>query len=69
MIPAALRYRYVDVMKALTKISLTSETKDERSVAAGLKKINGEIQFHFSGRSPDQDIGERERCLQITPRP
>ena len=44
---AALRYSYVDVMKALTKISLTSETKDERSVAAGLKKEIEKFNFIF----------------------
>lgn len=35
---AALRYRYVDVMKALTKIVLLSDKKDERDDAAALKK-------------------------------
>lgn len=35
----ALRYRYVDIMKALTNIVLLSDKKDEVEDAAALKNI------------------------------
>jgi len=43
----AIRYRYVDVMKALTKIALTSDKKDECGEAAGLKKTMEKFSFIF----------------------
>ena len=44
---SAIRYRYVDVMKALTKIALTSDKNDERGEAAGLKKTMEKFSFIF----------------------
>ena len=44
---SAIRYRYVDVMKALTKIALTSDKGDERNEAAGLMKSMEKFIFIF----------------------
>ena len=41
----AIRYRYVDVMKALAKIALLSEKKDERNEATALKKKLEDFSF------------------------
>ena len=41
----ALRYRYSDVMKALTKLSLTSQKKDERDQALSLKRSIEKFDF------------------------
>ena len=43
----ALRYRYVDIMKTLTKIALTTDKKDERGEASGLKKNMEKFSFIF----------------------
>ena len=43
----ALRYGYVDVMKTLTKIALTTDKKDERGEASGLKKNMEKFSFIF----------------------
>lgn len=42
---SAIRHRYVDVMRALTKISLTSDKRDERTEAAGLMKLMENFSF------------------------
>lgn len=44
---SAIRYRYVDIMRALTKIALTSDKKDERNEAAGLRKSMEKFSFIF----------------------
>lgn len=41
----ALRYRYVDVMKALTKIALISKKREERDEATALKKNMEKFDF------------------------
>lgn len=42
---SALRYRYEDVMKALSKIGLTSQKKDERDEAASLRGAMEKFSF------------------------
>ncbi|KAF3859013.1 hypothetical protein F7725_021412 [Dissostichus mawsoni] len=44
---AALRYRYVDIMKALTKIALVSEKREERDEATALKNHMEKFSFIF----------------------
>uniref|UniRef100_A0A3B3RTZ4 HAT C-terminal dimerisation domain-containing protein n=1 Tax=Paramormyrops kingsleyae TaxID=1676925 RepID=A0A3B3RTZ4_9TELE len=44
---SAIRYRYVDLMKALTKIALTSDKRDERNEAVGLMKSMEKFSFIF----------------------
>lgn len=43
----ALRHRYGDIIKALVKISLTSDKKDERDEATALKNAIGKFSFIF----------------------
>ena len=43
----ALRHRYGDIVKALVKIHLTSDKKDERSEANALKNAIGSFNFIF----------------------
>uniref|UniRef100_H3AP21 DUF4371 domain-containing protein n=1 Tax=Latimeria chalumnae TaxID=7897 RepID=H3AP21_LATCH len=43
----ALRFRYLDVMKALTKIVLLSKNADERCEASALKKLMENLNFVF----------------------
>ncbi|MEQ2300980.1 hypothetical protein AMECASPLE_031322 [Ameca splendens] len=42
-----LRHRYGDIIKALVKISLTSDKKEERSEASALKNIISKFSFIF----------------------
>ena len=44
---AAIRYRYVDIMKALTRIALVSEKREERDEATALKKHMERFSFIF----------------------
>ncbi|KAF3859064.1 hypothetical protein F7725_021463 [Dissostichus mawsoni] len=43
----ALRHRYGDIIKALVKISLTSDKKDERNEASALKNAISKFRFLF----------------------
>lgn len=43
----ALRHRYGDIIKALVKISLTSDKKEERSEASALKNAISKFSFIF----------------------
>lgn len=42
---SAVRYRYVEVLKALTKISLTSKKADERNKAMALIRLMEKFDF------------------------
>ena len=44
---SALRYRYTDILKALTSINLTSHNKDELNEAIGLQKAVEKFTFIF----------------------
>lgn len=60
---AALRYRYADVMKALTKITLISEKREVRDEATALKKLMENFCFVFL---IVQQTGKRECIVKDT---
>lgn len=53
----ALKYRYGDVIKALDKLSLTSDKTNERDEADALKKAITKFQFIFLNQPSDKDFG------------
>lgn len=63
----ALRFRYKDIMKALTKIILLSKNKDECNEAAALKKMLGSFEFVVQivvQKKIVETVNSVSKCLQ-----